>query len=70
MDLHILRKRQAAPSRNVIVRMQPRKGLASIEVVMATATIFTAATLLAGAGVRACLNLYHTIANLVGWPFL
>lgn len=47
-----------------------RLGVASIEVVLATATSFATAALLAGAGIRACRNLYHTIANLVGWPFL
>lgn len=62
--------------RNSLRRAQPvtgkrlRFGVASIEVVLATATSFVTATLLAGAGIRACRNLYHTIANLVGWPFL
>jgi|GEM_PF-2649891 len=47
-----------------------RYGVASIEVVLATATSFVTAVFLAGAGIRACRNLYHTIANLVGWPFM
>lgn len=47
-----------------------RSGVASIEVVLATATSFVTAVFLAGAGIRACRNLYHTIANLVGWPFM
>lgn len=56
--------------RRISQRSIRSRGIASIEVVLATATSFVVATLLAAAGVRACINLFHTVANLVGWPFL
>lgn len=69
MDLHFLK----SPRSQVKAKCRRnglRRAAASIEVVMATAVSFTAASLLAYNGMRACRNLYHAVANLVGWPFL
>lgn len=56
-----------------ILKSRPRhyrKAAASIEVVLATAVSFTASSLLAYQGMKACRNLFHAVANLVGWPYL
>jgi hypothetical protein len=51
-------------------RQHDRLGAAAIEVVMVTAVSFTAAAFLTRQAIQVSQNLYHTIANLVGWPFL
>lgn len=47
-----------------------RRAAATVEVVMATAFGFSAASLLAYQGMRACRNLFHVIGTMVGWPHL
>ena len=75
MELRFLRSKSRccfdkAVSGSGVACKRVRRAAASIEAVMATAVSFTAASLLAYNGMRACRNLYHAIANLVGWPFL
>jgi len=47
-----------------------RRGLASLEVVFATAITLPVVVLMFRAGVVACRNLVHVIGVLVGWPHL
>lgn len=46
-----------------------RRGMASLEVVLATGVTFPVVGGMFYLGVRACRNLFHVIGNLVGWPF-
>jgi hypothetical protein len=47
-----------------------RRGLASLEAVMATAIVIPIVAFLFYSGLRACKNLTRVIEELVGWPFL
>jgi hypothetical protein len=57
----------------VIIRRQTesvRRGLAALEVVLATGITMPVVFALAYLGVRACKNLFHVISTLVDWPLL
>jgi hypothetical protein len=47
-----------------------RRGLASLEAVMATAVTFPMAALLFVWGLRACRQIYAIIGPSIGWPYL
>ncbi len=47
-----------------------RRGMASMEAVMATGVSMPFAAALFYMGLRACKNLYHVCGSLVGWPYL
>ena len=47
-----------------------RKGLASLEVVLATGIALPVFFFLTLRAIRACENLFHVIGALVGWPIL
>lgn len=45
-------------------------GMASLEVVMATAVMLPVAGMLLFLGVNLCATLYQAVGALVAWPFL
>jgi hypothetical protein len=47
-----------------------RRGLASLELVLATGIAVPFAAGLMFLGFQACKRLYHVIGTLVGWPYL
>lgn len=47
-----------------------RRGLASLEAVIATFVALPAAAALLLIAIRACRNLFQVCASLVGWPYL
>jgi hypothetical protein len=52
------------------VRPCPRAGMASLEVVMATAVMLPVAGILLFLGIKMSATIYQAIGALVAWPFL
>lgn len=51
-------------------RRPVRRGLSSMEAVMATGITVPVATFFLVVGFRACKYFYHTVATLVCWPYI
>ena len=62
--------RVTSPVRDGSGRLRRRKGLASLEAVMATAITLPMVAFVFYRGLRACKNLFHVIGTTVGWPYL